>query len=34
MSPKTKCHLGADPVIRHIVYYKGEVVVSPESKLW
>jgi hypothetical protein len=23
-SPRTKCHLGAGPVARHIVYYKGE----------
>jgi hypothetical protein len=23
-SPKTKWHLGADPVARHIIYYKGE----------
>jgi hypothetical protein len=23
-TPRTKCHLGAGPVARHIVYYKGE----------
>jgi hypothetical protein len=23
-SPKEKCHLGAGPVAKHIVYYKGE----------
>jgi hypothetical protein len=23
-SPETKCHLGAGPVARHKIYYKGE----------
>jgi len=38
-SPGTKCHLGAGPMARHIIYYKGEggdfpqvqAVVSPMS---
>jgi hypothetical protein len=25
----TKCHLGASPMAKHKIYYKGEVVVSP-----
>jgi hypothetical protein len=33
-SPKTKWHLGVGHVARHKVCYKGEVVVSPKSKLW
>jgi hypothetical protein len=30
---ETKWHLGVGPVARHKVYYKGEVVTSPKSKL-
>jgi hypothetical protein len=33
-SPRTKWHLGAGPVARHKVYYKGEVVASPKSGPW
>jgi len=29
-SPGTKGHLGAGPVARHRVYYKGEVVGFPQ----
>jgi hypothetical protein len=31
---KTKWHLGASPMARHRMNYKGEVVASPKSKLW
>jgi len=33
-SPRTKWHLGAGPVARHIIYYKGEGRESCESELW
>jgi len=33
-SLRTKWHLGAKPVARHIVYYKGKVMASPKSGLW
>jgi hypothetical protein len=33
-NPKTKCHLDASPMAKHIVYYKGKVVASPKSGPW
>jgi hypothetical protein len=33
-SPETKWHLGAGPVARHKVYYKGKVVASPKFGPW
>ncbi len=33
-SPGTKWHLGAGPTAKHIIYYKGKVVVSSKSGLW
>jgi hypothetical protein len=33
-SPMTKWHLGAGPVAKHKLYYKGEGGASPNSKLW
>jgi hypothetical protein len=33
-SPRTKWHLGAGPMARHKVYYKGKVVASPKSRPW
>jgi hypothetical protein len=29
----TKCHLGASPMARHIVYYKGEGGVFPQVQV-
>jgi len=29
-SPETKCHLGVDPMVKHIVYYKGEGGAFPQ----
>jgi hypothetical protein len=33
-SPRTKWHLGASPVAKHKVYYKGKVMASPKSGPW
>jgi len=33
-SPGTKWHLGASPVAKHKVYYKGKVMASPKSGPW
>ncbi len=33
-SPGTKWHLGANPMARHIIYYKGKVVASSKFGSW
>jgi hypothetical protein len=33
-NPRTKSHLDVGLMAMHKVYYKGEVVASPKSKLW
>jgi hypothetical protein len=33
-NPETKCHLDADPMAKHKIYYKGKVMASPKSGLW
>jgi len=33
-SLETKCHLDVGIVERHIIYYKGKVVISPKFGLW
>ncbi len=33
-SPKTKGHLGASLVARHIIYIRGKVLASPKSGPW